>query len=175
MIKTLLLIGFLLIFFSSQSGFPHSMKQGKITIIDRRPCKNAQKNQNRGLPEILANLLVFCKCLHFWFLHFQTITLWQAQKDLIKSHKNTQGVLALKFPISILMQIRGQHRCQMFHKIVSNYVTISDFATRQLNLRKPMQIVIKGALFQCNFCASLIFGLQKICFWPKMSHRNEPN
>ena len=37
----------------------------------------------------------------------------------------TQGVLALKFPISILTQC------------MKNYVPISYFATRQLNLRKP--------------------------------------
>ena len=48
----------------------------------------------------------------------------------------TQGVLALKFSISILMQTQGQHRRQMFCKIVQNYVSISDFASRQLNLRK---------------------------------------
>ena len=27
-----------------------------------------------------------------------------------------------------------------------------------------MEIVIRGALFQCNFSASLIFGLQKVFF-----------
>ena len=54
----------------------------------------------------------------------------------------TQGVLASKFPISILMQIQGQHGCQIFRKIVYNYVPISDFATRSLNLRKPKKFQI---------------------------------
>ena len=48
----------------------------------------------------------------------------------------TQGVLASKFPISILTRIQGQHRCQKIRKIPKNYVPVSDFATRQLNLGK---------------------------------------
>jgi hypothetical protein len=63
---------------------------------------------------------------------------------------------------------------------MKNYVPISDFATRQLNLRKSQKsqkfskktfflslknaIVIKGGLLQCTFSASLLFGLQKIFF-----------
>ena len=54
----------------------------------------------------------------------------------------TQGVLAFEFPISILMQIKGQYGCQIFRKIVKNYVPISDFATRSLNLRKPQKFQI---------------------------------
>ena len=55
---------------------------------------------------------------------------------------------------------------------MKNDVPILDFATRQLNLRKPqlsklqnfffvkeMGFEIKGALFQGNFCESLIFVL----------------
>ena len=48
----------------------------------------------------------------------------------------TQGVLASKFPISILTWTQGQHRCQTIRKIPKNHVPVSDFATRQLNLRK---------------------------------------
>jgi hypothetical protein len=61
----------------------------------------------------------------------------------------TQGVLASKFPISILMQIQGQHGCQIFRKIVKNYVPNSDFATRLLNLSKPQK--------SQNFCKTNIF------------------
>ena len=102
---------------------------------------------------------------------------------LFTKHWYTQGVLAFKFPISILMWTWGQYRCQMFCKIMKNYVPISDFATRQLNLRKSQKsqkfskktfflslknaIVIKGGLFQCTLSASLLFGLQKIFFDPK--------
>ena len=57
----------------------------------------------------------------------------------------TQGVLAFKFPISILMRTQVQHRCQKIRNIVKNYVPFSDFATRP-----P---------FQCTFCTSL--GQQK--------------
>ena len=35
------------------------------------------------------------------------------------------------------MRTQDQHRCQKIRKIQKNYVTISDFATRPLNLRKP--------------------------------------
>ena len=49
---------------------------------------------------------------------------------------NTQGVSAFKFPISILTQTQDQQKCQKIRKIAKNYVPISDFATRPLNLRK---------------------------------------
>ena len=51
----------------------------------------------------------------------------------------TQGVLVLKFSISILMWAWDQHRCQMFCNVVQNYVPISDFATRSLTLKKPQK------------------------------------
>ena len=50
------------------------------------------------------------------------------------SHKES-GVVASKFPISIWTRIQGQHGCQIFRKIVYNYVTISDFANRWENLK----------------------------------------
>jgi hypothetical protein len=53
------------------------------------------------------------------------------------NHNYTQGVFAFKLPISILTQTQAQHRCQKTGKIGKNYVPISDFATRPLNLRKP--------------------------------------
>ena len=98
----------------------------------------------------------------------------------------TQGVLACKFPISIWTQIQGQHGCQIFRKIVYNYVPISDFATRSLNLRNPEIFAkkylfslkkrqIKGALFRCTFCPYSIFVLKKIFFWPNICHRNKCN
>ena len=55
------------------------------------------------------------------------------------SHIFTQGVLAFKFPISISTWTQDQHRCQKIRKIPKNYVPVSDFATRQLNLRKPQK------------------------------------
>ena len=36
-----------------------------------------------------------------------------------------------------LIMTQGQHRCQKIWKNLKNYVLVSDFATRQLNLRKP--------------------------------------
>ena len=49
----------------------------------------------------------------------------------------TLGVVAFKFPFSILTQIQDHDRSQKIRKIAKNYVPISDFATRLLNLRKP--------------------------------------
>jgi hypothetical protein len=69
--------------------------------------------------------------------------------EKLQQVRATQGVLASKFPISILMQIQGQHGCQIFRKIVKNYVPISDFATRLLNLSKPQK--------SQNFCKKNIF------------------
>ena len=66
---------------------------------------------------------------------------------------NTQGVLASKFPISIWTQIQGQHGCQIFRKIVYNYLPISDFATRSLNLGKPQK--------SQKFCKKIFFFVKK--------------
>jgi hypothetical protein len=94
-----------------------------------------------------------------WILVFLPITLPILNLTLkILQYNSTQGVLAFKFPISILTRTQ-------------------DFATRPLNLRKPskfskiyifffwMQILIKGACFQCTYCPSSIFFLQKLFFF----------
>jgi hypothetical protein len=51
------------------------------------------------------------------------------------------------------MPIQGQQGCQIFRKIVYNYVPISDFATRSLNLRKPKRFR--------NFCKEIFYFLLK--------------
>ena len=87
------------------------------------------------------------------------------------------------------MRTQGQHWCQIFHKIVSNCVPISDFATRQLNLTKTSKIfkkIVKTLFFlsfknvnfdQRNICRVYSLSIFDIWFteYIKMGHRNEPN
>ena len=70
--------------------------------------------------------------------------------------KGTQGVLASKFPISILTRTQGQHRCQKIRKILNNYVPISDFPTRHLNMRKRQKSQKFGKNKNRNFVENAI-------------------
>ena len=55
-----------------------------------------------------------------------------------------------KFPISVLhTQTQVQHRCQKIRKFWTNSLAVSNFATRQLNLRKPQRWL--------KFCKKYIF------------------
>jgi hypothetical protein len=106
------------------------------------------------------------------------------------TYRATQGVLASKFPISILAQTQGQHRCQKIRKILKKCVPVSDFATRQMNLRKPQnsqkfwkKIFRFGK--KCNSKSKEHFSwyflsILNICFienifWPKNNHINQRN
>ena len=64
----------------------------------------------------------------------------------------TKGVLASKFPISISTNTHG---CQKIRKMPKNYVPVSDFATRQLNLRKPQKS--QNFCKKCNFISKKNF------------------
>ena len=100
-----------------------------------------------------------------------------------KSSVHTQGVLASKFPISILRWIQSRDGRQIFRKIVYNCVPISDFATRVLNLRKPQKsqnfckrkkfILLKNAncnqmsIFSAYFLSFLNICLVENIYWTK--------
>ena len=101
----------------------------------------------------------------------------------------TQGDLAFKIPISILTWTQSQHRCQIFCKIVLNYVSISDFTSRQLNLRKPQKPqkfsenkmkplknanCNQGSPFLVSFLSILDIWFAEFFFWPILGGINEP-
>ena len=66
----------------------------------------------------------------------------------------------------------GVNRCHMFWKIVENYVPISNFATRQLNLRKPQKSQrIKTWHYFVDYRGSLpnaTIGSGKNLHWPNI-------
>ena len=129
------------------------------------------------LPKIFAKIKIYvliraellfkvCHEIPCRFLHIMS---WQHYFILCK-----QGVLASKFPISILTRIQGQHECQIFSKTVQNYVSISYFDTRLLNLRKPKKLWKKcfflnnancSQLFQCTFFVHSQYLLYKKYFF----------
>ena len=110
-----------------------------------------KKGKNR--PKSSHNVIT-----HLQSTEFYSCTRFPAKGRNTILTRCTQGVLASKFPISILRRIQGQDVPQIFKKIVQNYVTISDFATRPLKLRKPkksqifakMNILILSKNENCN-------------------------
>ena len=108
-------------------------------------------------------------CIIKWsiFIHnFNHIThsvvkRWQFFKDhmvcFVTNLKTTQGVLAIKFPISIQTQIQGKHRYQKVQKTLKNHVPVSNFATMLLDSRKVQK--------SQKFCKKKIFFCKKIGIW----------
>ena len=99
-----------------------------------------------------------------WILVFLPITLPILNLTLkILQYNSTQGVLAFKFPISILTRTQ-------------------DFATRPLNLRKPSKFSKIDFFLNANFNQRSMFPVyllsilnifftETIFFWPKIGHR----
>ena len=82
---------------------------------------------------------------------------------------STQVSNVLQNSLELCINLRFFHQAAVLEK------------TSEISKTQQKKFSLKNAncnhryTFQSNFCASLIFGLQKIFFWPKMGPRNEPN